>query len=106
MRPNRGNLLGGGSRRGRKAAGLSRRVSAGDERLLRRLGVRLMGSPSASLTSRSAPARYAQEGSCPSFYALEELAARYSPDSRSPQPAAQVLRTGEPLLRPQITDED
>jgi len=25
-----------------------------------------MGSPSASLTSRSAPARYAQEGSCPS----------------------------------------
>ena len=26
-----------------------------------------MGSPSASLTSRSAPARYAQEGSCPSY---------------------------------------
>jgi hypothetical protein len=50
-----------------KAAGLGRRVSAGDERLLRRLGVRLMGSPSASLTSRSAPARYAQEGSCPSY---------------------------------------
>ena len=38
-----------------------------DARLLRRLGVRLMGSPSASLTSRSAPARYAQQGSCPSF---------------------------------------
>ena len=38
-----------------------------DARLLRRLGVRLMGSPSASLTSRSAPARYAQEGSCPSY---------------------------------------
>jgi len=44
-----------------------RRVSAGDERLLRRLGVRLRGSPSASLTSRSAPARYAQAGSCPSY---------------------------------------
>jgi hypothetical protein len=27
-----------------------------------------MGFPSAALTSRSAPARYAQEGSCP-FYA-------------------------------------
>ncbi|WP_263436943.1 transposase zinc-binding domain-containing protein [Stigmatella hybrida] len=50
-----------------KAAGLDRRVSAGDERLLCRLGVRLMGSPSASLTSRSASARYAQEGSCPSY---------------------------------------
>nr|WP_239470792.1 ATP-binding protein [Archangium violaceum] len=36
---------------------------------------------------------------------LEELTARYSPDSRSPQPAAQVLRTGEPLLLPQLTDE-
>jgi hypothetical protein len=47
-----------------KAAGLGRCVSAGDERLL---GVRLMGSPSASLSSRSAPARYAQEGSCPSY---------------------------------------
>ena len=28
--------------------------------------VEAVGSPSASLTSRSAPARYAQEGSCPS----------------------------------------
>jgi signal transduction histidine kinase/integral membrane sensor domain MASE1 len=36
---------------------------------------------------------------------VEELSARYSPDSRSPQPAAQVLRTGEPLLLPQLTDE-
>jgi hypothetical protein len=44
----------------RKAAGLGRRVSAGDEGLVRRPGVRLMGSPSASLTSRSAPVRYAQ----------------------------------------------
>jgi hypothetical protein len=30
-----------------------------------------MDYPSASLTSRSAPARYAQEGSCPS-YALSQ----------------------------------
>jgi signal transduction histidine kinase/integral membrane sensor domain MASE1 len=36
---------------------------------------------------------------------LDELAKRYSPDSRSPQPAAQVLRTGEPFLLSQTTDE-
>ncbi|WP_373371266.1 transposase domain-containing protein [Stigmatella ashevillensis] len=33
----------------------------------RRPGVRPMGSPPASPTSRSAPARYAQEGSCSSY---------------------------------------
>jgi signal transduction histidine kinase/integral membrane sensor domain MASE1 len=36
---------------------------------------------------------------------LDELAERFEPDSRSPQPAAQVLRTGEPLLLPQVNDE-
>ena len=36
---------------------------------------------------------------------LDALSERYSPDSRSPQPAARVLRTGEPLLLPQTTDE-
>jgi signal transduction histidine kinase/integral membrane sensor domain MASE1 len=36
---------------------------------------------------------------------LEELSKRYWPDSRSPQPAAQALRAGEPLLLPQLTDE-
>jgi signal transduction histidine kinase/integral membrane sensor domain MASE1 len=36
---------------------------------------------------------------------LEQLSERYPPDSHSPQPAAQVLRTGEPLLLPQLTDE-
>ncbi|MFL5344760.1 MAG: ATP-binding protein [Hyalangium sp.] len=36
---------------------------------------------------------------------LKELAERYSPGSRSPQPAAQVLRTGEPVLLPQTTHE-
>jgi signal transduction histidine kinase/integral membrane sensor domain MASE1 len=36
---------------------------------------------------------------------LGELTERYSPDSHSPQPAAQVLRTGEPLLVPRLTDE-
>ncbi len=36
---------------------------------------------------------------------LHELAERYSPGSRSAQPAAQVLRTGEPFLIPQTTDE-
>ncbi|MFL5359199.1 sensor histidine kinase [Archangium sp.] len=36
---------------------------------------------------------------------LGELTEHYSPDSRSPQPAAQVLRTGEPLLMPRLTDE-
>ena len=46
---------------------LRRRVSAGDEWLLLRPGVRLMGYPSASLISPSAPARYAPWGSCPSY---------------------------------------
>jgi signal transduction histidine kinase/integral membrane sensor domain MASE1 len=36
---------------------------------------------------------------------LDELAERYSPGSRSPQLAAQVLRTGEPLLLPHTSDE-
>ncbi|WP_375773869.1 ATP-binding protein [Archangium gephyra] len=36
---------------------------------------------------------------------LGELAQRYSPGSHSPQPAAQVLRTGEPFLLPRTTDE-
>ena len=36
---------------------------------------------------------------------LGELAERYSPNHRSPQPSAQVLRTGEPLLLPRITDD-
>jgi signal transduction histidine kinase/integral membrane sensor domain MASE1 len=36
---------------------------------------------------------------------LGELAERYSPNNRSPQPAAQVLRTGEPLLLPRTTDD-
>jgi signal transduction histidine kinase/integral membrane sensor domain MASE1 len=36
---------------------------------------------------------------------LGELTERYPPDSRSHQPAAQVLRACEPLLLPQTTDE-
>ena len=36
---------------------------------------------------------------------LHELEERYAPDGRSPQPAARVLRTGEPLLLPQVTGE-
>ncbi len=43
------------------------RVSPGDESVLRRPGVRFMGYPSAALTSRSAPALYPQQGSCPSY---------------------------------------
>jgi hypothetical protein len=35
--------------------------------------VRLRSYPSASLTSRFAPARYAQEGSCPSYAPTCEL---------------------------------
>ncbi|WNG19112.1 MASE1 domain-containing protein [Cystobacter fuscus] len=36
---------------------------------------------------------------------LGELAERYSLNNHSPQPAAQVLRTGEPLLLPRTTDD-
>nr|WP_224367067.1 ATP-binding protein [Hyalangium versicolor] len=37
---------------------------------------------------------------------LKDLTERYSPDSRSPQPAAHALRAGEPLLLSQVTDEE
>jgi signal transduction histidine kinase len=36
---------------------------------------------------------------------LRELTDRYAPRAHSPQPAARVLRTGEPLLVPDLTDE-
>jgi signal transduction histidine kinase len=36
---------------------------------------------------------------------LEQLAERYPPDWDSPQPAGRVLRTGEPLLVPEVTRE-
>jgi len=36
---------------------------------------------------------------------LRQLAERYPPDASSPHPAAQVLRTGKPLLLPLLTDE-
>jgi hypothetical protein len=50
-----------------------------------------MGYPSASLTSRSAPARYAQEGSCPS-YALSGIVAIDGDE----HPRACLLRTAVP----------
>jgi Transposase zinc-binding domain len=47
--------------------GPGRRVSAGEESVLRRPGVRFMGSPSAALSSRSAPALYPQQGPLSSY---------------------------------------
>jgi len=37
---------------------------------------------------------------------LRELQRRYPPRSDSPHPAARILRTGEPLLLPELSDDD
>jgi hypothetical protein len=105
--------------------GLGRRVSAGDESVLRRPGVRFMGYPSAALTSRSAPALYPQQGSCPSYtftirerpfeapagHSLGRAASRapvpfenreraFSPVQQPPSP---ILPRRRPLLQPATT---
>jgi len=57
-----------------------------------------MGSPSASLTSRSAPARYPQYGSCPSYgfrlgATLPRLQAQRVGSSRKVMPSSSRRRT-------------